>query len=952
MTPAHTFSEPTNTEAIRVIGRFEAGRGIPEAMRSDVRMLGGLLGQVLRESGGDGLFEDVERLRLATIQAYDEETSDAFDRAAAIAESFTVARADEVARAFTCYFHLVNLAEEHQRVRVLRERAGQPGPSTGSGTQGSTGSGTQGSTGSGIQGSTGSGTQGSTGSGTQGSTGSGTQGSTGSETQGRTADTVATAYARLRSEVGDDEARRRLDGLRFHPVFTAHPTEARRRAVSSSIRRLSELLTQHDAASAGGAEQRRARRRMLEEIDTLWRTAPLRAQKPSPTDEVRTVMGVFDETLFTTVPHVYRRIDDALRGDESGASSPVVPAFVRIGSWVGGDRDGNPFVTASVTREASQIAAEHVLLGLERAIDRIGRTLTLAADDTPPSTDVVGLWEAFAAAEPDVAAELAARSPEEPHRRVLLVLARRVAATRRGDRDRGYTHPDELLADLRAVQSSLADAGARRHAYGGVQHLIWQVETYGFHLTELEVRQHSQVHAKALAELEAGGAISAQTEEVLEVFRAIADIQRERGLRAAGRYVVSFTQAASDLANVHRLARHALGDDAPVLDVVPLFETFADLQAAPEILAQAVTFPEFQQRMAATGNRLEVMLGYSDSSKDVGPVAANLALYAAQEKIARWAQESGIELTLFHGRGGALGRGGGPANSAILAQPPHSVDGRFKLTEQGEVIFARYGEPAIAMRHIDQVAAATLLASSPSEEERTSSAAARYAEVAAIMDATSRERFFSLVKAEGFAPWFATVTPLEEIGLLALGSRPARRGLSVESLEDLRAIPWVFAWTQARINLAGWFGLGTALQAVGDADLLAEAYREWPLLRTMVDNVAMSLAKTDERIAAQYLALGDRDDLAALVLDELALTREWVVRLTGGEGLLENKPVLQRAVQLRSPYVDALSLLQLRALRSLRSAGDEARGSGADAEQQRLLLLSVSGVAAGLQNTG
>lgn len=388
--------------------------------------------------------------------------------------------------------------------------------------------------------------------------------------------------------------------------------------------------------------------------------------------------------------------------------------------------------------------------------------------------------------------------------------------------------------------------------------------------------------------------------------------------------MVSFTQSASDLANVHRLARHALGDDAPVLDVVPLFETFADLQAAPEILAEAVTFPEFRARMAETGNRLEVMLGYSDSSKDVGPVAANLALYEAQEKIARWAQESGIELTLFHGRGGALGRGGGPANSAILAQPPHSVDGRFKLTEQGEVIFARYGEPAIAMRHIDQVAAATLLASAPSEEARTSGAAARYAEVASIMDATSRERFFSLVKAEGFAPWFATVTPLEEIGLLALGSRPARRGLSVESLEDLRAIPWVFAWTQARINLAGWFGLGTALEAVGDVELLAEAYRDWPLLRTMIDNVAMSLAKTDERIARQYLALGDRDDLAALVLDELALTRQWVIRLTGGEGLLENKPVLQRAVQLRSPYVDALSLLQLRALRALRSAAEEA----------------------------
>ncbi|MER7445893.1 phosphoenolpyruvate carboxylase [Microbacterium sp. NPDC097977] len=895
MTPEHSFPEPTDTSAIRIIGRFEAGRGIPDAMRSDVRMLGGLLGQVLREAGGDDLFEDVERLRLATIQAYDEETSDAFDRAAAIAESFTISRADEVARAFTCYFHLVNLAEEHQRVRVLRERAGQPGRED-------------------------------------------------------AADTVASAYARLKTEVGDDEARRRLEGLRFHPVFTAHPTEARRRAVSSSIRRLSELLTQHDAASDDGAEQRRAHRRMLEEIDTLWRTAPLRAEKPSPTDEVRTVMGVFDETLFTTVPHVYRRIDDALRGDDSGASAPIVPAFVRIGSWVGGDRDGNPFVTASVTREASQIASDHVLRGLERALERIGRTLTLDAEDTPPSAAVSSLWDAFADAEPRVASELGARSPGEPHRRVLLALAHRVSATRRGEESR-YGRPEELLADLRAVQSSLADAGAKRHAFGGVQHLIWQVETYGFHLTELEVRQHSQVHAKALAELEGGEAISAQTEEVLEVFRAIADIQRDRGLRAAGRYVVSFTQAASDLANVHRLARHALGDAAPVLDVVPLFETFADLQAAPGILAEAVTFPEFRARMADTGNRLEVMLGYSDSSKDVGPVAANLALYEAQAKIALWAQESGIELTLFHGRGGALGRGGGPANSAILAQPPHSVDGRFKLTEQGEVIFARYGEPAIAMRHIDQVAAATLLASSPSVEQRTSDAAARFADIAAVMDRSSRERFFSLVKAEGFAPWFATVTPMEEIGLLALGSRPARRGLSVESLEDLRAIPWVFAWTQARINLAGWFGLGTALAAVGDEARLTEAYRDWPLLHTMIDNVAMSLAKTDERIARQYLALGDRDDLAQLVLDEMTLTREWVVRLTGGVGLLENKPILQRAVQLRTPYVDALSLLQLRALRALRDP-DAASGSGADDEQKRLLLLSVSGVAAGLQNTG
>ena len=887
--------EPTNTEAIRVIGRFEAGRGIPDEMRADVRMLGAILGQVLRECGSDGLFDDVERLRLASIQAYEEESTDAFERAIEIAESFSIERADEVARAFTCYFHLVNLAEEHQRVRILRERAGQPGREDAT-------------------------------------------------------DTVATAYAQLRREVGDDEARRRLAELRFHPVFTAHPTEARRRAVSTSIRRLSDLLTQHDQASSGGAEQRRARRRMLEEVDTLWRTAPLRAQKPSPTDEVRTVMSVFDETLFTTVPHVYRRIDDALRGDESGASSPIVPAFVRVGSWVGGDRDGNPFVTASVTREAAQIASEHVLRGLERALERIGRSLTLDAEGTPPSDAVVAIWDSFQATDETTAEEIAARSPEEPHRRVLLALARKVAETRLG-LEGGYDAPEELLADPRSVQGSLIAAGAKRHAFGGVQHLIWQVETYGFHLTELEVRQHSQVHRETLAEIEAGGELSERAEEVLDVFRAVAEIQRTYGLRAAGRYVVSFTTSAEDLLNVHRLARHAMGDDAPVLDVVPLFETFADLQAAPGILAEVVAFPEFRHRLDETENRMEVMLGYSDSSKDVGPVAATLALYEAQEKIASWAKDSGISLTQFHGRGGALGRGGGPANSAILAQPPHSVDGRFKLTEQGETIFARYGEPAIAMRHIDQVAAATLLASSPGVEQRTSGAAARFADVAATMDAASRDRFFELVKAPGFAPWFATVTPMEEIGLLALGSRPARRGLSVESLEDLRAIPWVFAWTQARINLAGWYGLGTALEAVGDEALLQEAYREWPLLRTMIDNVAMSLAKTDERIARRYLALGDRDDLARLVLDELSLTKEWVIRLTGGTDLLENKPILQRAVALRSPYVDALSLLQLRALRELRTT-TAATGSGAEDEQRRLLLLSVSGVAAGLQNTG
>ncbi|CAN7328543.1 phosphoenolpyruvate carboxylase [Microbacterium sp. LjRoot45] len=892
--------ELTRTEAIDLVGRGEAEQELPERMRADVRLLGGLLGQVLRESGSPGLFEDVERLRLATIAAYTDDSPEAFERAAAIAESFSVERADEVARAFTVYFHLVNLAEEHQRVRVLKERDGRP-------------------------------------------------------EKEEVTDSVAAAFVRLAAEVGDDTALERLQNMRFHPVFTAHPTEARRRAVSSSIRRLAALLGEHDDALRGGADERRAERRMIEEVDTLWRTAPLRAEKPTPVDEVRAIMAVFDETLYTAVPHVYRRVDDALQGPGAGSRAPVVRPFVRLGTWVGGDRDGNPFVTASVTKKAAAIAAEHILLGLERTAERIARSLTLAADTTPPSPALQALLQRLAAADEEGATDAVKRATGEPHKRAMLLITRRLVATRRRDADLAYRDPEHLLADLRTVQDSLVAAHAARQAYGHLQQLIWQVETFGFHLAELEVRQHSAVHAKVLAECEAagqsgesGGALSTQAEEVLEVFRTIAHVQERYGPRAAGRYIVSFTQSTADLAAVHRLARYAVGPSGtpPVLDVIPLFETFADLQAAPGIMAEVVQQPEFAARLEATGRRLEVMLGYSDSSKDVGPVAANLALYEAQAEIAAWAQEVGIRLTLFHGRGGALGRGGGPANSAILAQPPHSVDGRFKLTEQGEVIFARYGDAAIAMRHIDQVAAAVLLASAPSIERRNSDAAERFAGVAATMDTASRERFFSLVKAPGFAPWFATVTPMEEIGLLALGSRPARRGLSVESLEDLRAIPWVFAWSQARINLAGWFGLGTALDAVGDVDLLRQAYEEWPLLRTVIDNVGMSLAKADTRIARRYLDLGDRDDLAELVMTEMELTRSWVVRITGGDELLSNRPVLQRAVKMRDPYVDALSLLQLRALRVLRSEETSAP------EWQRLLLLSVSGVAAGLQNTG
>jgi phosphoenolpyruvate carboxylase len=763
-------------------------------------------------------------------------------------------------------------------------------------------------------------------------------------------DSLPSAIERMVEEVGADETAERLQKLRFHPVLTAHPTEARRRAVASAIRRISELLSERDDAETGSLTGIENERRLLEQIDVLWRTSPLRTTRPTPLDEVRTAMAIFDQTLFQVVPQVYRLLDDWLLGADAGVEPAQAPAFMRLGSWIAADRDGNPFVTASVTKAAAAIASEHVLLGLEHAASRIGRTLTLDEADTPPDSALRRLAEEQRMLAGHITSKIGTRAPNEPHRRVLMVIVERIAATRLSDETLGYGAPDELLAELRIVQESLRSGGANRSANGELQNLIWQVQTFGFHLAELEVRQHSKVHRQALEEVRAAGPLSDLTEEVLEVYRTISYLQGRYGVDAARRYIVSFTQSSADIATVYALAEAALGsaEAAPVLDAIPLFETFDDLQASTRILSEMIELAPVQARLAATGRRLEVMLGYSDSSKDVGPVSATLALYSAQSRIAEWAEQNEIELTLFHGRGGALGRGGGPANEAVLAQPPGSVEGRFKLTEQGEVIFAQYGDPTIAARHIEQMAAATLLASSPSNENANRQSAIDFAAVAATMDETSRARFFELVKADGFAQWFAQVTPMEEVGLLALGSRPARRGLSVESLEDLRAIPWVFAWTQARINLTGWFGLGTALAAVGDVAVLQDAYARWPLFTTMIDNVEMSLAKTDGRIAERYLALGDRDDLAHLVLEEMALTREWVRRTSGHREILDDRPVLQRAVRLRSPYVDALSLLQLRALRAVRASGS----TDPDDTSHRLMLLAVNGVAAGLQNTG
>src|SRR5215472_9226434 len=880
---------------------------LPAPMRRDVRLLGDLLGEAIRDTGGQDLLDDVERLRRGVIAAragVRPADAAAASEIAALVAGWPLERAELVAKAFTVYFHLTNLAEERQRVRTLLGQAPGEGPRR---------------------------------------------------------ESLAAAMAQLSAEPDGHRLDDLLGRLRVHPVLTAHPTEARRRAVATALRRIAGLIDALDdeRGTAGHAE---VRRRLREEVELLWLTAPLRVKPIGPVDEVRTVMGVFDETLFTLAPVMYRALDAACHGQRGGPAGPVpvAPAFLRFGSWVGADRDGNPLVTAQVTREAAAIQADHALRALENATSRIGRALTVHAEAAPPGPGLVLALEAAETEHPELLAGLAERSPQEPYRTYLLYLAERLRATRLRQADLAYPACTDFLADLRLVQDALAGAGATRQAFGELQNLIWQAQTFGFHAFGLEIRQHSAAHARALREIEAGGTVSGPTTEILATLRAVGWIQARFGVDACRRYVVSFTRSAADVGAVYRLARLATRrGEPPVLDVVPLFETGKDLHNAVGVLDEMLGLEPVVERMRAGGRRLEVMLGYSDSAKELGPVAATLALYDAQAGLTAWAARRDVRLTIFHGRGGALGRGGGPAGRAVLAQAPGSVNGRLKVTEQGEVIFARYGHPVIARRHLEQVTSAVLLASAPAVIEQGRAAARRFRPVADQMAGAALHAYRGLVESGGFAEWLARISPLEELGRMRIGSRPPRRGTGAApgpaDLAELRAIPWVFAWAQTRLNLPGWYGLGSGLAAVlgepGGLDAARAAYRGWPLVTVLLENAEMSLAKTDRRTAVRHLALGGRDDLTARVLAEYDLARRLLLEVTGHERLLANRPVLSRAVTLRDPYVDALSYLQLRALAELR-AGPGPGERGERDQLERLLLLSVNGVAAGLQNTG
>ncbi len=915
-----------------------------DPLAHEVRLLGALLGQIIVEQAGREAFDLVERIRRAAVAVRrgDDPTTPA--RLAGLLDGLDLDRAELVGRAFTRYFQLVNLAEERHRVRVLRRRRR-------------------------------------------------------AARGGVLADSIAGAVGTVRRTGGRAELERLVGRLAVTPVLTAHPTEARRRTLLLALRRSARLLERLDDPRLTPDEDLDIRRRLREEIAILWHTADLRPTGLSPLDEVRAVLAFFDETLFTLLPRLLRSFDAALDdvslddaspdgraaadSGRTGTRPPLVGPFLRWGSWVGGDRDGNPTLTAELTEQTLRIQADHVLRGLEAVATRLMQTVAVAVPDEGLSRALVSRLARDAETFPDLDRQLRHRFLSEPYRRRLAFVAERLRRTRAfltgvpGPQAGRYGSPADLLAEIGELQAVLVDDGLARIACGELQDFRWQVEAFGFHAVSLEIRQHSNVHRAALAALADGAATDREVSpdvplgDVLDTFQSVQRIQARYGEAAVSRYVVSFTATPDDVTDVLRLAAVAAGADssgagsAPAtLDVVPLFESAEALESAGGILGALLQDAAYAAHLDARGRRQEVMLGYSDSNKECGFLGSNWLLHRAQVELVETARRHDVELTLFHGRGGAIGRGGGPTHRAIRAQAPGTVDGRLKMTEQGEVIAARYADPEIARRELELTVAAVLLTSQPARDQSLDAVVADGSPVLEELAADARDAYRALVYDDpGFPAFFRAVTPIAEIASLRLGSRPAARRGGAEPgvappIEELRAIPWVFSWTQARIELPGWYGLGSALAAYrerhGEAglDRIARLYRDWPFVSTILDNAELSLARVDLGVARRYAALATApgDDARWRAIEaEFGRTVELLLRVVGRDRLLDAAPTLQRTIALRTPYVDTLSQLQVRLLADLRGRDAD------DPDRERLLRLvqlTVSGVAAGLQSTG
>jgi len=732
-------------------------------------------------------------------------------------------------------------------------------------------------------------------------------------------ESLAEAFIRLeQAGVGREalaEAARRLS---LELVLTAHPTEATRRTVLAAHLRLGGLLHELDDPTLSPGVRVGLEAALAEEVTLLWQTDEVRSQRPRVVDEIRNGLWFFEQCLLEVAPGLLEDV----RARVPGSLSPL-----RFGSWIGGDQDGNPAAGPDTIAEALDRARVLALSTYRDEVRELARALGISTRIVPASPE---LLESIARDEqelPDYAAGLGDRNLDEPYRRKLSFVWRRLVSELEGDGGPGYASAGDLARDLELVDASLRANRGGRVADGRLAALRLRLELFGFHLAKLDVRLHA-------AELHKPG------DRTRETFRAIANARDRHGVEALDTLIVSATGSPGDVLPALDLAEEA----GVELSLVPLFETIDDLRRSGDTVAGLLDEPRFARLVEARGHRLEVMVGYSDSGKDGGYLTAQWEIYRAQEELAALAASQGLELTIFHGRGGSAGRGGGPTYAAILAQPPGSPPGRLKVTEQGETISFKYGLPGLARRNLEAALAATLLSAFPAVAAANPPSEAR--ELLERLSASAYDAYRALVRDEAFVPFFRSFTPIDELALLELGSRPVRR-LQGDFLQGLRAIPWVFAWTQNRCLLPAWYGCGTAFTAIGDLEALRRLYGGWAFFRSLVENLEMTLAKSSLEIAEGYLELvpdtPDRERLFTAVVAEHERTASLVLEIVEAKELLDRHSVLQRSVRLRNPYVDPMNAIQVELLRRYRS-GDEAA--------RRPLLRSIGGIAAALRNTG
>lgn len=919
---------------------------LQRGLSADIHYLGDLLGETIRRLAGDRAFTLVEEVRAATKAL---RTRHSVEEARLIRdrlETLDLSALRTLIRAFSLYFDLINLAEQRARLRSLRVRLETPEP---------------------------------------------------------VPESVEAALRQLRDRgIGAEQVASLLQGGLVAPVFTAHPSESRRRTLREKLDAISRGLDRLEYSQLLPREREIEQAAIAEEVETFWLTDLVRAERPTVLDEVNQGLGVVVPTLFDVVPWIYRQMEASL--SRVFPDRPVeVPSFLRFGGWIGGDRDGNPNVTHSVTAQTIRTQQEFVLTRYLDLIQNLGRRLSHSAERINPLVPS----QAKGDVDPFGSEEDPSSLGREPCRarcraieaRLNLTLAyiRRLKLRWPVDEPEApagvYTQRSELLADLAQLRAGLQSSGARKAATGPLHDLIRLVEVFGLHCLTLDLRQHSTRHARAINEIFEWAGIHAgylklkpserfellvnilkqnrpvlaaylpfspETQEVVQTFRTVSAILEQQCPEAVEYYLISGCTEPAHLLEVLLLARETrlFRPEAGVsrLHIVPLFEDLESLKAAGTIMQKLFHLPLFRKHLELRGNVQEVMIGYSDSNKETGFLQSAWALYKAQCVLADTARRTNICIQIFHGRGGAIGRGGGPANRAILAQPHHTVDGRIRFTEQGEMMADRYGSSGVAERHLEQIVNAVLRTSFANGEDRPSPVWERLLERVAER---ARRHYRDLVAGSPeFLTYFEQATPIAEIGQLKIASRPPRRmspDAKPAGIDQLRAIPWVFSWMQSRHTLPGWYGLGSAVleyleERPEDRDILIQMYQRWPFWQTLIDNAQMILAKADITIARLYADLVEDQEIATRVFGRIAQeyerTTEVIRLITGQAELLDNMPVLKHSIQRRNPYVDALSLVQLVLLKRLRGSSEPRP------EYLSAVLESISGIASGLKNTG